>query len=140
MTSKYIPIRLRRWLESLGERCEYCQTSQLVTSIELEADHIYPRAKGGTTSRLNLCRACSFCNTTKSDQIKGIDPFTGQTTPLFHPRQQEWADHFMWSGEGTEIIGISPQGRATVGALKMNDPHIVRSRRLWVSVGWHPPT
>lgn len=31
--STYIPQHLRRWLETLGERCEYCQTSEFVTGI-----------------------------------------------------------------------------------------------------------
>ena len=54
--------------------------------------------------------------------------------PLFNPRQQSWAEHFAWSEDGTQVIG-----RATVAALKMNNPVSIRARKLWVSVGWHPP-
>jgi hypothetical protein len=58
---------------------------------------------------------------------------------LFNPRRQLWREHFVWSGDGTQIIGLTACGRATVLALKMNNDDIVAARRLWVSVGWHPP-
>jgi len=137
--SDYIPLHLRRWLETLGERCEYCQTSEFVTGITLEADHVRPRSLHGPTSRENLCRACSSCNTQKNDQVEALDPLTQQVVMLFNPRQQRWSEHFQWRQNGTEIVGLTTCGRATVEALKMNNPRIVRARRLWVSVGWHPP-
>ena len=139
MSSAYISKALRQWLLTLGNLCEYCQTSELVTGILLEADHIQPRTKGGTTSRTNLCRACSSCNTNKGDQTDVLDPVTGALVALFNPRQTRWTEHFAWSTEGTTIIGLTPVGRATIQALKMNNPRLVRSRALWVSVGWHPP-
>jgi hypothetical protein len=40
---------------------------------------------------------------------------------------------------GTHILGMSPSGRATVVALKLNNAEIVSARLLWVGVGWHPP-
>ena len=61
-----------------------------------------------------------------------------QQTPLFNPRQQSWVEHFAWSEDSTEIIGLTACGRATVEALKMNNLRMVRARRLWASVGWHP--
>ena len=131
--------RLRHWLQTLGERCEYCGTSEWVTGIPLEVDHIRPRSRRGKTSRSNLCRACSSCNTYKGDQTRGLDPITNKRVSLFNPRRQRWADHFQWSEDGTQIIGLTPCGRATVETLKMNHLQIVRARRLWVSVGWHPP-
>ena len=139
MSRKAIPKRLRSWLDTLGERCEYCRTSERVTGIVLEADHIIPRSRRGPTSKTNLCRACSSCNTYKGDQTQAIDPETNQQTPLFNPRRQRWSEHFTWNGEGTHVIGFTACGRATIEALKMNNPRIVRARRLWASVGWHPP-
>lgn len=134
-----LPDHLRQWLQTLGERCEYCGTSEWVTGIPLEVDHIRPRSQRGTTSRFNLCRACSSCNTYKGDQTRARDPLTHKRALIFNPRRQQWADHFQWSEDGAQIIGLTACGRATVEALKMNHPQIVRARRLWVSVGWHPP-
>jgi len=59
--------------------------------------------------------------------------------PLFNPRRQRWLDHFSWSDDGTRVVGITPAGRATVMALRLNNAEIVAARRRWVAVGWHPP-
>ena len=39
----------------------------------------------------------------------------------------------------TEIIGLTATGRATIAALRLNNPEIVAARSLWVQAGWHPP-
>lgn len=134
-----VPKALRIWVESLGERCEYCQTSEWIAGIALEIDHIIPRAKSGTNVQTNVCRACSTCNTNKGDKTEAIDPDTGIVAQLFNPRLQRWQEHFAWSEDGRLIIGLTPCGRATIDVLAMNNPRIVRSRDLWSSVGWHPP-
>jgi hypothetical protein len=139
MTTKYIPAELQRWLTTLGERYEYCRTSEVITGSILEADHILPRSQGGKTERSNLCRACSACNLHKSNRTHAVDPLTSQRVALFHPRQQRWSEHFTWDEEGVRILGVTPTGRATVDALKMNNPVIVRARLLWQGFGWHPP-
>lgn len=41
---------------------------------------------------------------------------------------------------GAIIAGLTTHGRATVIALNLNRPALVRSRRLWIRAGWHPPT
>jgi hypothetical protein len=83
--------------------------------------------------------ACHSCNEFKGAQVESTDPESGEFVPLYHPRQQRWRDHFRWSADGAEIVGITPVGRATLLALKMNNPLIVNARHLWVAVGWHPP-
>lgn len=88
---------------------------------------------------MNLCLACAWCNSFKSDKIRGIDPVTSVEVPLFHPREQIWHEHFEWSSDGVFVIGRTSIGRATVDVLKMNNEYIVPARRRWISVGWHPP-
>jgi hypothetical protein len=58
---------------------------------------------------------------------------------LFDPRREAWEDHFVWSPGADRILGLTPVGRATVLALNLNRPSLVRARRAWVAVGWHPP-
>lgn len=123
-----------------GGRCEYCRTSEQLTGYALEVDHIIPLANGGDSTTSNLCLACRRCNAYKSKHTYSADPQTGQDAPLFNPRLQIWAEHFAWSDDGCRIVGLTPIGRATVEALRLNDPLIVRARALWVTVGWHPPT
>jgi len=105
----------------------------------MEIDHIIPEAKGGETKEENLWLACSSCNEFKGTKTHARDPITERRVRLFNPRMQNWKRHFTWSADGGEIIGLTQSGRATVVALKMNNDEIVRARRLWASVGWHPP-
>lgn len=123
----------------LGPRCGYCRTSSAITGETNTIDHIIPLARGGSSEEDNLWVACRRCNRDKATQIDAIDPETGQRVPLFNPRTQFWKEHFVWSEDGTLVLGLTPSGRATVIALQMNHPNIVNARRLWVSVGWHPP-
>jgi hypothetical protein len=102
-------------------------------------DHIIPEAAGGQTVWENLCVACHSCNEFKGTQVEAQDPLTDERVPLFNPRRQQWSEHFRWSEDGSEIIGLTSVGRATVAALNMNHHHIVEARRRWARVGWHPP-
>jgi hypothetical protein len=102
-------------------------------------DHIVPESLGGPTEEMNLWLACPLCNAHKGDRITALDANTGEIVRLFNPRQQAWVDHFAWTSEGDRIVGRTPIGRATVIALQLNRPSLVRARGAWVSVGWHPP-
>jgi hypothetical protein len=105
----------------------------------LEIEHIIPKASGGSDEEANLWLACRLCNCFKSDQIRAVDPQTGQATALFNPRSQIWREHFAWSDDGTQILGRSPCGRATVAALRLNNLVAITVRRYWVQAGWRPP-
>ena len=136
----YIAKELREQVRTAyNGRCAYCQTSEANSGIPLTHDHIQPRAKGGQTHFENLCQACRSCNEHKSDLTEAIDPLTGETEPLFSPRQQQWSEHFEWRADGTHIIGLTAIGRATIVALQMNNATIVPARRRWAAAGWHPP-
>jgi hypothetical protein len=83
---------------------------------------------------------CSFCNGFKSDQIDALDPVTNRRVALFNPRRQKWAEHFAWSRDGTQMLGKTPSGRATVIALQLNNAIAVTVRSHWGAAGWHPPS
>ena len=110
-------------------RCAYCLTAEAITGLPLTIDHIQPTALGGETVFGNLCLACRSCNEFKTSQASGIDPLTGDEVPLFHPRHERWGDHFAWSSDGTHIEGLTPVGRASVTALRMNNAVVVAARR-----------
>lgn len=140
MTRPRIPQPLREFVrQRAGDRCEYCQTPMWLTGLEHEIDHIVPRALEGPTSAENLCLACPACNGYKHAKTHGTDPKTGQEVPLFHPRQQHWHEQFTWSEDGTQIIGLTPCGRATIETLRLNHSLIVTARAIWVQAGHHPP-
>jgi len=119
--------------------CEYCLTSERLTGFALEIDHVIPTSLGGQTTLDNLCLACRRCNGYKSYLLQAIDPITQQQVRLFNPRLDVWQNHFVWHDQGVYLVGQTDIGRATVELFHMNDPLIVRARKLWVTVGWHPP-
>jgi hypothetical protein len=105
----------------------------------LEIEHLTPRARKGSDEEENLWLACRLCNSFKADQVSARDPETGRDVAVFNPRQQRWAEHFMWTKDGTRIQGKTPCGRATVIALQLNNIVAVTVRRYWAQAGWHPP-
>ena len=140
MRKRRVSPRLRqRITEQADYRCGHCLTSQKITGARMEIDHIIPESVGGGTTEDNLWLACSSCNEFKGAKTHTQDPVTGRRVHLFNPRKQRWRVHFTWSEDGTEIIGLTACGRATVIALQMNHKDIVRARKRWVSVGWWPP-
>ena len=140
MTSSSLPKALREQVKRRADfRCEYCQTSEWLNGVEGEIDHIIPRSEGGASASDNLCLACTSCNGYKQAKISGRDPNSGETVTLFHPRKQRWEAHFAWSSDATRIVGLTACGRATIDALRLNNPLAVSARAVWVSAGYHPP-
>jgi len=137
----HLPSALRqRLVEADDHRCAYCCTSQANSGSPMVVDHLLPLSKGGVTTFENLCFACYRCNLFKGSQVVAIDPLSGEIAPLFHARRDRWDDHFAWDEAGLRILGLTPSGRATVVALKMNNDVILDARRNWVRLGWRPGT
>lgn len=121
-------------------RCEYCKTSSKLTGMPLVMDHILPQVAGGSDEPENIAAACYRCNEFKGSKTHAPDPATSTLVPLFNPRQQSWTEHFSWANGGTHIVGLTPTGRATVIALRLNNDYVVEARALWIESNWHPPT
>jgi 5-methylcytosine-specific restriction endonuclease McrA len=115
----YIPTALRREvIERAGNRCEYCLLPAEVAFFPHEVDHVIAEKHGGATDADNLALACWRCNRRKGSDLTSFDPQTRQLSPLFNPRMQVWTEHFAYKRE--RIIGLSPEGRATVNLLRLN--------------------
>ena len=85
--------------------CEYCCIPVKYSVQSFECEHILPIALGGDNSLNNLAFSCGGCNRCKSIRIMGIDVDSGLEAPLFNPRQQNWADHFVWDEDFTHVLG-----------------------------------
>ena len=120
-------------------RCGYCHTQEAVSGIPLTLEHLTPKARGGPDAEENLWLSCRLCNEAKGVRTEAADPQTGETVPLYNPRTQTWAEHFMWDEDSTHIISLTATGRATVQALSLNDELRVRARAIWAQAGYHPP-
>jgi hypothetical protein len=100
-------------------RCEYCHFPESAAELSFHVDHIIAEKHGGPTHSENLAWTCFSCNLRKGPNIAGLDPHTGELTRLFHPRTDQWAEHFEW--DGVQLRGKTPIGRTTVAVLAPND-------------------
>ena len=129
-------LRKQVWERARG-RCEYCQMPQELTVLPHEVDHIRARKHRGATSLNNTCLACANCNSAKGSNASGFDPETDELVPLFHPRRDVWADHFVW--EGPLLVGKTSVGRATIDVLNINQFNQVQTRAMLIWEGLFPP-
>lgn len=127
----------------VGERargcCEYCLSQLQFSPQSFSVEHIHPRSAGGATHLDNLALACAGCNGHKYSKTHAFDAATNEHAPLFHPRQQQWHEHFAWNEDYTVVIGLTPTGRTTVEALRLNRPALQNLRALLYAAGKHPP-
>ncbi len=135
--SETIPAELRRLVnERAGGRCEYCRLHQDSSPYTHEIDHIIARKHGGQTIPENLALACLACNRRKGSDLTTIDPVTAVVVPLFNPRVQLWADHFVLNGAA--IDGLTPIGRGTVFLLALNAADRLARRTVLLLEGLYP--
>ncbi|MBK8090690.1 MAG: HNH endonuclease [Verrucomicrobiaceae bacterium] len=110
--------------------------SQSLQVATFHVEHILPRILGGVSEEQNLAVACGR-NLHKSDRTHALDPETGLLMELYHPRKDNWGQHFAW--QGTTIIGLTSVGRATISALDLNHPRRQRVRTAEALFGLFPP-
>jgi HNH endonuclease len=109
-----------------GGFCEYCLFPEEWSRLSHHVEHIVARQHGGDDDTENLALACHRCNLRKGPNLSGVDPATLLMTPLFHPRRDRWAAHFV--RRGLRIEGLTPIGRATVQVLALNDERRIELR------------
>ena len=140
MPEKRVSARARQIVTKRArECCEYCRSQLHFSADPYVIEHIIPRSRGGTDQLNNLAFACQGCNGLKYNKVTAEDSATGETVPLFNPRQSQWNEHFAWSDDFTLIIGLTPIGRATVEALQLNREGVINFRKVLFAVGEHPP-
>lgn len=125
--------------ERAGGCCEYCKSQARFATETFAVEHIIPRFADGQTVLENLALSCFGCNSHKHVKTSALDPQTGEEVPLFHPRLQQWAEHFTWSNDFTNVIGLTATGRATILALHFNRAELINLRQVLHRVGEHPP-
>ncbi len=140
MSEPRVPVTLKRRVDARAAGCcEYCRSPASISSQPFSVEHIFPKARGGSSTADNLALACQGCNNHKYDKIEAIDPASGDLVPVYHPRRDRWRDHFACSDDFAWILGVSATGRATVVALHLNREGLVNLRRVLHLAGKHPP-
>lgn len=140
MDSRYISVKIRRKILEVSKKlCEYCKSPKDFSTDLYSFDHIIPLVLGGKTVFINLAYSCSGCNSFKNQKVVGFDAIDNIEVSLFHPRIQNWSEHFTWNDDFTVVIGITTIGRATINTLKLNRPEVINLRRILVLADEHPP-
>jgi hypothetical protein len=133
----YISEALRRLVyERAKGCCEYCRLHADDAYFSHEVDHIYAEKHGGATQEANLCFSCFDCNRHKGSDIASIDGDTGEVALLFHPRKDNWNDHFRIAS--VQIRPLTAQGRVTVRLLQLNIPDRLLERDILIRGGSYP--
>ena len=105
-------------------------------SAPFQIDHVRAQKHHGPTTADNLAWACFPCNNHKAANLAGIDPETEAMARLFHPREDQWEEHFTW--EGARLLGKTAVGRATVDVLGINHSDRVALRQELLAEGVFP--
>lgn len=140
MAEERIPAALRQLVaERARGCCEYCRGQDAFAMQPFSVEHVLPRSRGGASTEENLAWSCQGCNNHKYTRVEAPDPVDGTLVPLYDPRTQRWREHFIWSAETSIVLGLTPTGRATVAALRLNREGLVNLRRILFNEGLHPP-
>ena len=130
MSSTYIPVAVRQLVYGRANaHCEYCLIPEDVAFAPHEIDHIIAEKHGGPTEDNNLALSCTLCNKYKGSDIASVDPYTETIVPLYHPRQNQWFEHFRLNGAEFVI------GRVTIQLLQLNHPNRIEERKLLIMAG-----
>ena len=119
--------------------CEYCFAQARFSPDPFSIEHIVPCAKGGNDDLENLAFSCQGCNNYKHTFTEWVDFLTETLAPLFHPRLDNWNEHFRWDESQTLIVPLTATGRATLDKIKLNREELVLLRRALLLAGEHPP-
>ena len=135
--TRYVSDPLRTEVrERASLRCEYRGVHEDDTYLAHELDHVIAEKHGGLPTLENLALACFFCNRHKGSDIASIDPVSGDLTPLFNPRTQDWNEHFRL--QGPRIVHKTPEGRVSVRVLQLNERERLVERQTLIRAGRYP--
>ena len=118
--------------------CEYCHSQEAFPTQRFSVEHVIPKSKGGSNKFENLALACQGCNNFKYTKNESDDPVSGKTVPIFNPRTQIWGNHFTWNEDFSQMLGLTPTGRATILSMKLNRQMLINLRKAMHLIGEHP--
>jgi hypothetical protein len=115
------------------DQCEYCGLPQKHDAYHsFHVEHVVARQHRGTDALENLAWACHQCNLRRGTNLASVDPDTNEVTRLFHPRRDQWKEHFAL--EGPRIVGRTAIGRTTAWLLQMNSEERVELRTVLLAL------
>ena len=110
-----------------GYRCEYCLLHENDSYTLHQVDHVISQKHGGSSGSDNLAWACLRCNARKGSDVSSVDQATGELVALFHPRRDDWNEHFEL--RDFRIEPLTRVGAVTVRLLRLNSEQRIAERR-----------
>jgi hypothetical protein len=130
----HISDALRKYVIDRAEnRCEYCRIPALVAGFSFHIEHIIALQHDGETVADNLALSCPWCNKKKGPNIATRSADGTRLVPLFHPRKQNWFEHF-GIHQGL-FIGKTEIGESTIRLLDLNRADLVYQRQEMEAAG-----
>lgn len=80
-------------------------------------------------------QACEYCRLPQ--RASSLPHQVDHIVASFHPRKQRWQEHCQFQEDG-RIVGVTPEGRATVRLLDFNEENRLQLRRVLMRQGWRP--
>lgn len=142
MSKVYLSKKIRTLVIDRAKGCcEYCRSQDIFSTQIFSIDHIIPLAKGGNNEEKNLAYSCVKVATTRNGFIqRSLMPLLKRQF-LFSIQEyiHNWLEHYSWSEDFLQMIGISAIGRATIDFLKLNRKGVVNLRLATLALEKHPP-
>lgn len=134
--SSSLPADVRQLVaERADYRCEYCLIREADSFLAFQIDHIIALKHRGPSKLDNLAYCCALCNMRKGSDVASFDEESGRVVPLYHPRRDQWSDHFRL--EGGQIHPLTDIGQVTVTLLQLNRSELIVERE-WQKQGLEP--
>jgi hypothetical protein len=134
MSKTYIKASLRKQVYQRAKGCcEYCLIPDIAAFAPHEVDHVIAEKHGGLTKADNLALSCTLCNKHKGSDLTSIDPETGDIVPLYHPRKDQWHEHFQI--KDAKLIALSAKARVTIRLLQLNQQDRIEEREYLLEAG-----
>lgn len=119
--------------EDFGNRCGYCDSSDLIRIRSYAIDHFIPQNPVGFTHTIapnnyyNLIYACNYCNTYKSNKWPTLDPNNPNdgTEGFVKPTTVDYTSRFKRSKEGRILPNTDTDSVAK---------YIINELKLWLPV------
>lgn len=137
MERPYLNLELRRLVAQRADNlCEYWLIAEHDTILGCAIDHIISIKHGGSSNIDNLAYCCVYCNRFKGSDIGSIIIDKKEFVRFYHPRWDNWGEHFKLNN--STIESLTNIGQVTARILGFNDQSRLLERQLLIDNKKYP--
>lgn len=133
---RYVSKKIRKQVAKRANLCcEYCLSFEGHAFIKFQIEHIISIKHGGTNELDNLAYSCFYCNNNKGTDLGTITD-NHPLLPFYHPRKDEWLEHFEISDH--IILPKTVIAKGTIKILGLNEEARLIERLALLEAGFFP--